>query len=191
MPHKVKPPLLATWASMKSRCNNPLNPHYKNYGERGIKVCSRWDTYRQFESDMGPKPTPLHTLERIDVNGDYSPENCRWATRKEQQRNRRTASYVTIEGKQYRTIELAERSGLKSDTIIGRAKAGLALDEVLSPAKRVFRQGLELGGFANGRRLRAMTHCKNGHAFDEANTYVTKEGWRSCRRCHADRQWRR
>ena len=73
------------WLAAKKRCNNPNNPSFKSYGARGIKVCDEWrNDSRQFLIDMGPKPTVLHTLERVDVDGDYCPENCIWATAEEQ-----------------------------------------------------------------------------------------------------------
>lgn len=78
-----------SWTAMRQRCNNPNTNSYKNYGARGIKVCERWNTFAQFFADMGQKPSERHSLDRINVYGDYEPSNCRWATPEEQARNQR------------------------------------------------------------------------------------------------------
>lgn len=87
-------PVYQVWCNMKQRCLNPNGDGYKNYGGRGIKVCERWQkSFIDFETDMGPRPTPQHTIERVNNDGNYEPSNCKWATRKEQARNQRERKY--------------------------------------------------------------------------------------------------
>lgn len=81
----------SVWCEMKSRCSNPNNNVYKHYGGRGISVCSRWnESFEKFLQDMGRRPTPKHSIDRMDNNGNYEIDNCRWSTQDIQTRNTRT-----------------------------------------------------------------------------------------------------
>ena len=127
----------------------------------------------------------MHSIDRINNNGNYEPSNCKWSSKKEQQRNREITQKITIEGVTYTIAELAELSKHKFDTIKNRVKKYKTLAEIINPSKNVFKDGLKLGGIANGLKKNALTHCKYGHEFDLQNTHITPQGWRRCRKCHA------
>jgi len=100
-----------SWENMKSRCNNPNRNGYKDYGGRGITVCKRWDKFENFYEDMGDRPKGM-TLERTDNEGDYSPNNCTWATHTEQSRNSRHNVMIKYQGKTQCMSVWAEELGI-------------------------------------------------------------------------------
>lgn len=91
-------PTYHSWCGMKARCTNPKNAHYQDYGGRGLSYCVQWESFEVFLSDMGEKPKGM-SLDRIDFNQGYFPENCRWATPSEQARNKRNNTQLTANGK--------------------------------------------------------------------------------------------
>jgi hypothetical protein len=104
-----------TWEGMRRRCRNPKLKNFKFYGGRGISVCDRWQTFENFLADMGRRPGPGHSLDRINNDGNYEPGNCRWATHKEQARNRRSNKYTLLNGERFTLAEAAEKTGKKYD----------------------------------------------------------------------------
>lgn len=125
-------PLYETWMAMKKRCYYDKHPQYRNYGGRGIKVCERWlgpYGFHNFIDDMGERPDglydsgrPKYTLDRIDVNGDYSPSNCRWATQKEQCSNTRFNHRISCNGEVHTVTEWSEILGIKKSTLFERTR---------------------------------------------------------------------
>lgn len=107
------------WADMLSRCRCATHKGYANYGGRGIVVCERWQTFANFAEDMGERPEG-GMLDRIDNDGNYEPSNCRWATRKEQNSNRRSCIYVECEGERVTLKEACRRKGLRYRPIVKR-----------------------------------------------------------------------
>lgn len=120
-----------TWTDMRSRCNNPKAPNYKYYGARGIKVCDRWQKFENFLSDMGRRPGPEYSIDRIDNNGDYEPGNCRWATRSEQRNNTRSIRPVEFNGEIYSLADLSRLSGITKGALKSRLNNGLSGEEAL------------------------------------------------------------
>jgi DNA-binding XRE family transcriptional regulator len=123
--HGRRTPEYRAWNHMRGRCYDPNDPDYLRYGGRGIAICTRWEDYVLFLHDMGRRPSKLHTLDRIDVDKGYDKANCRWATRKEQSRNR--AHCIGIEAAieirrlyatgEYTQTQLATRYGIKQTTV--------------------------------------------------------------------------
>lgn len=124
-----KTPEHKIWLLIRYRCNSEKSDNYENYGGRGIKVCERWDKFENFLEDMGPRPSPKHSVDRIDVNGNYCPENCEWATRHQQSINRRDSIKYTGTTKMGRGFVARIRSGKEKlhlgtfDTVLEAAKA--------------------------------------------------------------------
>jgi len=116
-----------TWMSMRERCNCQSSKDFKNYGRRGVWVCERWKEYNNFLADMGERP-PGMSIDRIDNNIGYTPSNCRWATRLQQNRNKRTNRAV---GSHPSLTEAAEIYGLRAETIRGRLRRGWSEERAL------------------------------------------------------------
>lgn len=127
-------PIYKMWSAMRERCNNPKHKYYSYYGGRGIRVCEAWDkSFETFVSDMGERPHRA-TIDRIDNSGNYEPTNCRWASRKEQQNNRRVNVRITIGHETKTMTEWCEVYGIAFSTVKGRIRRGwLPADAVMCP----------------------------------------------------------
>lgn len=123
----------SSYQMMMDRCYNPNNISYKNYGGRGIKVCDRWFKQPEnFLNDMGPKPTPQHSIERKDNNGDYSPENCEWATRDQQNNNQRSNIKITAHGKTQTAAQWAKELSISAHIIRRRYNNGWNHEDIVN-----------------------------------------------------------
>lgn len=122
------------WVAMKSRCTNPNNQDYALYGGRGIQVCERWlHSFENFLADMGHRPRPRSTVERIDLNGHYCPENCRWASQREQTRNKSNNHRIEFRGESLTIAEWSERLGLPQRMIQDRiVRYGWSVEDALT-----------------------------------------------------------
>lgn len=128
---KYGTPTYISWAGMKSRCNNPNNEFYSDYGGRGISVCSEWCEFDAFYRDMGDRPSGK-SLERLDVNGNYCPENCVWATAEQQARNTRRNRFVKVGDKSMTHAEFERSVGLYPGAIYDRLRRGWSIEEALT-----------------------------------------------------------
>lgn len=136
--NRTVPPEYQSWSGLKQRCLNPNDSKYYRYGGRGIAVCDRWkDDFGAFLADMGRRPSARHSLERIDLDGPYSPENCRWATTGEQARNTSRNIMVEIDGERMCASDAARMYGKPVGAFIRRLKRGWSADEA---AKTPLRQ---------------------------------------------------
>lgn len=125
-------PEYVIWENMISRCCHQRSSAFKHYGGRGISVCDRWRNFGNFYSDMGPRPSPKHSIERRNNNGNYEPENCYWATRKEQMRNTRVNHLVTFNGETLCISEWTEKLGLSINLLLHRLKRGWSAEKALT-----------------------------------------------------------
>ena len=124
-------PTYRSWSAMRDRCTRKTHPHYARYGGCGITICERWQKFENFLADMGIRPEGK-TLDRIDGSEGYSPENCRWATPKEQQRNMRSNRLLALHGQTKCISEWSEITGLRYSTIRERLNRGWTIERALS-----------------------------------------------------------
>jgi hypothetical protein len=123
--------IYAAWANIWRRTTDPKNDHFEFYGGRGIVVCERWSEFESFLADMGEPPSPKHSIERIDNNGPYSPDNCRWIPLADQAKNKRTTRWVVWHGQRMCFEDACRSEGISSKIVYKRMKRGWPLDRAL------------------------------------------------------------
>jgi hypothetical protein len=127
------------WCGMKDRCLNPNAPAFDRYGGRGISICASWHSFENFLADMGPRPKGL-SLDRIDNDGNYSPENCRWSSPTEQARNTRRNLLLTLDGETMPLVAWAAKVGLQYGLIKCRLRSGWSAERALQTPPRPCRR---------------------------------------------------
>jgi len=145
------------WHSMKARCTNPLAANFQWYGGRGISVCESWlESFEAFHHDMGDRP-PGRSLDRIDNNGPYSPENCRWASKETQNGNRRSNRILTYLGETHTLTEWARKLNILPDTLSYRINKGWTVE-------RAFQAPIDTGRYhPTSRRKKCHIDSCQGH----------------------------
>lgn len=134
-------PEYTAWEAMKERCFNSKRKQYKNYGGRGITVCKEWLDFRNFYADMGPKSDKKSSLERIDNNKNYCKENCIWASRYTQNRNRTNNVYLTYNGEKKILTDIARETGVHAQTIKARISTGMTVEEAVNKSYKYIKSG--------------------------------------------------
>lgn len=119
------------WSSMRQRCSNPNSQVYQYYGSRGIRVCETWNDFSRFYEDMGPRPSKNHSIDRIDVDGNYEPRNCRWATTSEQSLNRTDNHLIEYGGFTLPIKAMADKFGMLPNTLRSRLKYGWSVNRAI------------------------------------------------------------
>lgn len=134
-------PLYNIWKGIIQRCENPNHTHYADYGGRGIAICQRWrDDFEAFVADMGERPSPGHTVDRIDGARGYEPGNVRWATQLVQMRNTRRTRMIEWQGRDISMSEAAEIAGISKELFHWRLKREWPIDKIMSTPSREARQ---------------------------------------------------
>jgi len=155
-------PTYDSWKNMYHRCMNVNTPDYRYYGARGIKICKRWlNDYDAFVEDMGLRDEGM-TLDRIDNQGHYEPGNCRWATRKEQSRNKRNNHILTIDGRSQTIADWADESGIACRALWIRVQAGYTGRDLLRPLKALQDCGSR-GKYRRGCRCEACIEANRAY----------------------------
>jgi len=158
---------------MWSRCTNPIVDRYPLYGGRGIKVCERWQNFENFYEDMGNKPSPKHSIGRIDNDGNYEPSNCRWESRGEQANNTSTNVFIEWNGQKKTYSQWATDTGIAYATIVQRHRAGMPPEKILDASE----DGLQKKTIVvNGKKLMTTAWMKEAGIPISSFYYFSRQG---------------
>jgi|SRR5688572_23683673 len=145
----VGSPEYKAWDSMRQRCCNEQDKSWPHYGGRGIKVCDRWSVFENFLADMGRRPGPKHSIDRINSDLGYSPDNCRWTNWTQQARNRSNNRCVTIFGAPMTLVEASSVAGIPYKSVKGRLQKGWTVERaLLTPINEAKRDAQRASGVA-------------------------------------------
>ena len=173
LPKREDHRLYSIWKNMRNRCSNPNREHYHNYGGRGIKVCERWQDFNLFVEDMYDTFEEGLSLDRIDVDGNYCPENCRWANIEEQSNNKRDSLKLLFEGEYYTEAQLSRKTGVSRTTIQQRRRNGYSVEEMIYGREGVGKFKLEYNGqIYSGKELADALGIEAGTL-----RYRVRKGW--------------
>lgn len=169
-------PEYQVWCKIKARCCNPNDIGYENYGGRGIKICDRWlHSFADFIQDLGERPSNDHSIDRVDVNGDYEPSNCRWALPDVQHNNKRNSVLLEWNGLKLTPAQWGRKLNIRAGVIRDRIQRGWSISKALSEPVKL-----------NSNETALRTCCGNGHPYPE-NPTRRSNGSRACAQC--DRQY--
>lgn len=165
--------LKAKWRAMIARCYNPKNIGFPDYGGRGITVCEEWmESFERYVEDMGPKPGPGYSIDRIDNSKGYSKENCRWATLVEQANNKRNNRILSLDGVSMSLADWARHSGVDCEAISFRLKLGWDLHKAIFQPTAKAKSGVQSVSFRAARGT-WVVRVKRGNRYINVGSYMT------------------
>lgn len=156
------------WCAMKARCHAPSSSGYAKYGAKGTTVCERWRfSFENFLADMGHRPSPAHSIDRIDTLGNYEPENCRWATLEEQANNKTSNRIIDCDGRRQTLAQWSRESGVDADVISLRiTKHGWPIRDAIFTRERKASSGIQGVYYQAARRKWNVYFMRNGKRFN-------------------------
>jgi hypothetical protein len=162
----LKRPEYTAWVDMRRRCNNSSNRSFSDYGGRGIKISTEWNDFSAFLKDMGQRPSSGHSLDRIDNDGNYCKENCKWSTKTEQANNKRSNRFLEISGDKKTIADWSRVSGVSPNTIIKRLMYGW------TPFKAVFKESETLAMFTHKGLTLSLTEWSDYFGVKRITAYA-------------------